>query len=30
MLLRNGKSKEQAKTELDVFLADKSDAFVCW
>ena len=30
MILRNGKSKEQAKNELNVFLGDDSDSFVSW
>lgn len=30
VLLRNGKRKEQAKNELNVFLGDDSDSFVSW
>ncbi|KAJ1409756.1 RNA-binding domain superfamily [Sesbania bispinosa] len=30
VLLRNGKSKDQAKNELNVFLGDDSDSFVSW
>ncbi|WJX31002.1 hypothetical protein P8452_19485 [Trifolium repens] len=30
VILRNGKSKEQAKNELNVFLGDDSDSFVSW
>ncbi|XP_019453421.1 PREDICTED: uncharacterized protein LOC109354999 [Lupinus angustifolius] len=30
VLLRNGRSKEQAKDVLDVFLGDHSDTFVSW
>ncbi|KAK7283865.1 hypothetical protein RIF29_13613 [Crotalaria pallida] len=30
VLLRNGRSKEQAKDVLDVFLGDHSDSFVSW
>lgn len=30
VLLRNGRSKREAKTELDVFLGDDSDSFVTW
>ncbi|GAU12678.1 hypothetical protein TSUD_121700 [Trifolium subterraneum] len=30
VILRNGKSKEQAKNELNVFLGDDSDCFVSW
>ncbi|CAN1168925.1 Polyadenylate-binding protein 1 [Linum perenne] len=30
VLLRNGRSKQEAKNELDVFLSDDSDSFVSW
>lgn len=30
VLLRNGKRKEQARNELNVFLGDDSDSFVSW
>ncbi|XP_028799781.1 uncharacterized protein LOC114755080 isoform X2 [Neltuma alba] len=30
VLLRNGRQKEQAKNELNVFLGDDSDSFVSW
>nr|GMD65265.1 polyadenylate-binding protein 2 [Ipomoea batatas] len=30
VLLKNGRNKEEAKNELDVFLGDDSDSFVCW
>ena len=30
VILRNGKSKKQAKNELNVFLGDDSDSFVSW
>ncbi|CAI0428062.1 unnamed protein product [Linum tenue] len=30
VLLRNGRRKEEAKTELNVFLGDDSDSFVSW
>ncbi|GMH20605.1 hypothetical protein Nepgr_022446 [Nepenthes gracilis] len=30
VLLRNGRSKDEAKSELDVFLGDDSDSFVTW
>ncbi|XP_004499869.1 uncharacterized protein [Cicer arietinum] len=30
VLLRNGKTKEQARNELNVFLGDDSDSFVSW
>ncbi|KAG9150696.1 hypothetical protein Leryth_008147 [Lithospermum erythrorhizon] len=30
VLLKNGRRKEEAKTELDVFLGDDSDPFISW
>ena len=30
MLLRNGRRKEEARNELNVFLGDDSDSFVSW
>lgn len=30
VLLRNGRDKDQAKNELNVFLGDDSDSFVAW
>lgn len=30
VLLRNGRRKEEARHELNVFLADNSDSFVSW
>lgn len=30
MLLKNGRRKEEAKNELNVFLGDDSDSFVSW
>ncbi|XP_019186648.1 PREDICTED: uncharacterized protein LOC109181344 isoform X2 [Ipomoea nil] len=30
VLLKNGRNKEEAKSELDVFLGDDSDSFVSW
>lgn len=30
VLLRNGRQKEEAKNELNVFLGDDSDSFVSW
>nr|GLL40887.1 uncharacterized protein LOC109181344 isoform X1 [Ipomoea trifida] len=30
VLLKNGRNKEEAKNELDVFLGDDSDSFVIW
>jgi len=30
VLLGNGRSKEEVKEDLDVFLGDNSDAFVTW
>ncbi|KAK1259418.1 hypothetical protein QJS04_geneDACA010341 [Acorus gramineus] len=30
VLLKNGKNKEEAKKQLDVFLGDDSVSFVCW
>lgn len=30
VLLRNGRGKEQAKNDLNVFLGDDSDPFVSW
>lgn len=30
VLLKNGRSKGEAKNELDVFLGDDSDSFISW
>jgi hypothetical protein len=30
VLLRNGRDKEEARNELNVFLGDDSDSFVSW
>lgn len=30
VLLRNGRSRNEARNELDVFLGDDSDSFVSW
>lgn len=30
VLLKNGRSKQEAKIELDVFLGDDGDPFVSW
>lgn len=30
VLLRNGRRKDEAKNELNVFLGDDSDSFVSW
>ena len=30
MLLKNGRSKQTARAELEVFLGDDTDAFVSW
>lgn len=30
VLLRNGRRKDEARSELDVFLGDDSDSFVSW
>ena len=30
VLLRNGRDKDEAKNELNVFLGDDSDSFVAW